>query len=224
MLTDQIRLTQACEQKDFVEWRQGRRHFSVWALDFDIPALRQACVQMRDSFSDYWLPDYNRQPHLTVAICGFTVAAPRRQDDYGLADLDAQHRDLLRAQLAPFMIEIGPPDSFASAAYFSVDDSQRGIEKLRRILVGEQPGAEDAGFVPHLTFGLYRIALPLSVVLAGLQAQNPLRPLRLKVSKLAWMVYEAAVVGGPLRTLGEFDLAAGRFNVLAPELLETFFE
>jgi hypothetical protein len=224
LLADHIPLTEACEQKDFVEWRQGRRYFSVWALDLDIPALRQACVEIRDSFSDYWLPGYGRQPHLTVAICGFTVAEPRHKDEDGLADLEAQRRDLLCAQLAPFMIEIGAPGSFASAAYFSVRDSQGGIEKLRCTLVGVQPGADDASFVPHLTFGLYRMALPLSVVLARLQAQNPLQPLQLRVGKLAWMIYEAAVIGGPLRTLGEFDLETGSFNVLAPKLLETFFE
>ena len=224
MLNDQTRLTLPCEQKDFVDWRQGRRYFAVWALDLDMPLLRHACTEMRDSFSDYWLPGYVRQPHLTVGLCGFPVAEPGRNDDYALAHFLAQRRRLLQARLAPFTVEIGAPDSFVSAAYFSVRDVQGGVDRLRRILAEAMPASEDSSFVPHVTFGLYRMALPLSPILAGLRVRNPLPPLRLEVRKLAWMIYEAAVIGGPLRTLGEFDLVASRFDVLAPDLLETLFE
>jgi len=118
-------------------------------------------------------------------------------------------------------VEIGAPDSFVSAAYFSVRDVEGGLEKLRRILGAE---VEEAGFVPHVSFALYRLALPLSAVLAELQARSPLAPCRLTVSKVVWMVYEAAVIGGPLFKLGEFDFETRRFEVLAGDLFEKVFE
>lgn len=218
-------LTQPCEQKDFVDWRQGRRYFAVWALDLDLPDLCQASAEIRAGLAAYWLPDYARQPHLTIGICGFPGAVSRRADDYGFAHLSAQCQALVAAAPASFCLEIGAPDSFASAAYFSVRDLAGGIAMLRQILAGGDNDIDtDTGFVPHVTFGLYQAVLPLPEVLAELRARNPLPPLRLTVGKLAWMVYEAAVIGGPLLKVGEFDLASGRFEVLADELFARVFE
>ena len=216
-------LTQPSEQKDFVEWRQGRRYFAVWALDLDLPDLCQASAEIRAALAAYWLPGYARQPHLTIGICGFPGALSRRADDYGSAHFSAQCQALVAAAPTSFCLEIGAPDSFVSAAYFSVRDLAGGIAQLRQILAGEEDDA-DTGFVPHVTFGLYQAALPLPDVLAELRARNPLRPLRLTVGKLAWMVYEAAVIGGPLLKVGEFDFASERFEVLADDLFERIFE
>lgn len=213
-------LTLPSEQKDFVDWRRGRRYFALWAIDLDGPLLRQASADIRDALDDYWLPGYVRQPHLTVGLCGFPAAIAGQADDYGFADFAAQCQALIAAAPARFDVEIGAPDSFVSAAYFSVRDLAGGLDKLRRILGSE---AEEAGFVPHVTFALYRSALPFSAVLAELQAGNPLAPCRLSVSKVAWMVYEAAVIGGPLLKLGEFDFETGRFEVVAGDLFEKVF-
>lgn len=217
-------LTQPCEQKDFVDWRQGRQYFAVWALDLDRPDLRRASAEMRAALAEYWLPGYARQPHLTIGICGFPGAVSRRANDYGFAHFSAQCQALVAAAPASFCLEVGAPDSFASAAYFSVRDPAGGIAQLRQILAGgDNDTDDDAGFVPHVTFGLYQAVLPLPEVLAELRVRNPLPPLRLTVGKLAWMVYEAAVIGGPLLKVGEFDFASGRFEVLADELFKQVF-
>lgn len=213
-------LTLPSEQKDFVEWRQGRTHFAVWALDLDLPVLHQASAEIRVLSGEYWLADYLRQPHLTVGLCGFPVANAAQLDDYALARFTAQCQALLDAAPSPFELEIGAPDSFTSAAYFSVRDLDGGIENLRRTLSG---GAEDSGFIPHVTFGLYREVFPLPDVLAKLQASHVLPPVRLRINKLVLMTYEAAIIGGPLTPLGEFNLATGRFEILAPELFEAAF-
>jgi 2'-5' RNA ligase len=217
-------LTQPCEQKDFVDWRQGRRYFAVWALDLDRPDLRQASAEIRAALAAYWLPGYARQPHLTIGICGFPEAVSRRADDYGFAHFSVQCQALVTAAPASFCLETGAPDSFASAAYFSVRDLVGGIAMLRQILAGGDNDIDtDTGFVPHVTFGLYQAVLPLPEVLAELRARNPLPPLRLTVGKLAWMVYEAAVIGGPLFKVGEFDFASGRFEVLDSDLFARVF-
>jgi len=213
-------LTLPSEQKDFVDWRRGRRYFAVWAIDLDGPLLRQACSDIREALDDYWLPGYVRQPHLTVGLCGFPVASSGQADDYGLAHFSAQRQALMAAAPERFEVEIGAPDSFVSAAYFSVGDLEGGLKKLRHILGG---GVEEAGFVPHVTFALYRSAFPLQAVLPELQARNSLAPYRLTVSKVAWMLYEAAVIGGPLLKLGEFDFDTGRFEVLAGDLFAQVF-
>lgn len=212
-------LTLPSVQQDFVEWRQGRRYYAVWALDLDSPMLRQVSHEICALQPACWLPDYVRAPHLTVGLCGFPAGQARRDDDYPLARFIAQQKALSDAAPTPFALEIGAPDSFTSAAYFSVSDFSGGIKKMRHLL-GE---ADDSGFVPHVTFGLYREAVPLSGVLAELQANNPFTPCRLVVRKLSWMIYEAAVIGGPLTKLGEFDLAARRFDVTNAAQFEAIF-
>lgn len=212
-------LTLPSEQRDFVEWRQGRKYFSLWAIDLDLPLLRTASGEIRRAMGDCCLPGYQRQPHLTVNLCGFPAATAKGVDDYPLAHFMAACDALKCAAAAPFSIEIGGPDSFTSAAYFSVRDLDGGIEKLRHIL-----GAGDANYVPHVTFALYRAALPLPAVVADLRARNPLPDSRLQITRLAWMVYEAAVVGGPLTTVGEFDLQTNRFAVREPDLWTTVFD
>lgn len=212
-------LTLPSVQHDFVEWRLGRCYYAVWALDFDHPMLRQASGEICAALPDYWLPGYVRAPHLTVGLCGFPAAQARRDDDYALTDFTVQLQALSDAAPAPFAVEIGAPGSFTSAAYFSVRDFDNGIEQLRHLL-GEADGSD---FVPHVTFGLYRAALPLHNVLAQLRAHNPLTTCRLEVHKLSWMVYEAAVIGGPLCKLGEFDLATRRFEVIEKQQMEAIF-
>jgi 2'-5' RNA ligase len=214
-------LTLPSQQKDFVDWRQGRLFYSVWALDLDIPDLCQASADMRQVLSNYRLMGYVRQPHLTLGLCGFPVANPKLADDYGLARFCTQRAALLRAMPKPFCLEIGAPNSFTSAAYFSVRDLEGGLETLRQILDAD---AEDHGFVPHVTFALYRAAFPLRNMLAELQQGNALVPFRLPISKLSWMVYEAAIIAGPLTSVVEFDLISRRFVILAPDLYEALFK
>lgn len=216
-------LTLPSEHKDFVEWRQGRRQFAVWAIDLDLPVLRRASAEVREALADYWLPGYDRQPHLTVALCGFPVANPERADDYGAQRFLAQRQALIDAAPAPFCLEIGGTESFTSAAYFSVHDRDGGIAGLRRILGEEPPAAEGASFVPHVTFALYGVARPLRTVLADLKVHCRLLPFRLEVSKLAWMLYEASVIGGPLAKVCEFDLVTGHLSVMAPDRFRTAF-
>ncbi|EKE17025.1 MAG: hypothetical protein ACD_10C00660G0002 [uncultured bacterium] len=214
-------LTLPSEQKDFVDWRRGRALYAVWALDLDIPVLCQASAALRRVLSNYGLAGYVRQPHLTVGLCGFPVAQPKLADDYGLASFVTQREALQRAMSKPFCLEIGAPDSFTSAAYFSVRDLEGGVENLRQILDAD---AEKSGFVPHVTFALYRAAFPLRHMLAEMQRGHALAPFRLAVGKLSWMVYEAAIIAGPLTQVVEFDLESRRFAILAPDLFEALFK
>lgn len=216
-------LTVPSVQQDFVAWRQGRRHFAVWAIDLDVPALREACENLQSTLVDLWLPGYCRQPHLTVHLCGFPVPMRQLADDYGLAELLAQQQSLQQVKQPPFGLEIGLPKSFSSAAYFSVRDVDGGLAALRHLLAAAGAGLDGGDFTPHVTVGLYRDCLPMDSVVTRLREANRLPPFFLTVHQLALMVYEAAVVGGPLVTLGKFDLTAGNFEWLAPELLRELF-
>jgi len=215
--------TLACEQRDFVEWRRGRTHYAVWAIDVDTPALRAATAAMRDHLGPCLLPDYHRQPHVTLRLCGFPAAVPRLGDDYPATTLHRQITALHAAAPAPFALEVGRPDSFASAAYLSVADCAGGIRAVRQSLSATE-GVDDAfPYTPHVTCGLYRGEFHLPTLLREMAGHNPGQPVRLQVTRLTLMVYEAAIIGGPLVSLCEFDLATRQIWITERPLMKRLF-
>ena len=216
-------MTLASVQRDFVEWRKGRSHYAVWAIDVDTPALRSAIAAMRAHLADHLLPDYRRQAHVTLHLCGFPAATANLDDDFPAAMLQDQIAALKTSAPPPFVVEIGNPDSFASAAYFSVDDCAHGILATRRALAGNRHPDETFPYTPHVTCGQYRHELPLATLTRHMTACDTGLPARLRVDRLTLMAYEAAIIGGPLTNLCEFDLATRQIRVLNPALMETLF-
>jgi hypothetical protein len=222
-LSARHQVTLASVQRDFVEWRKERTHYAVWAIDVDTPALRAAIAAMRAHLADCLLPDYRRQAHITLHLCGFPAALPNLDDDYPAATLRDQIATLQAAAPAPFVLEIGRPDSFTSAAYFSVDDHSGGIHAARCALAGNRNPDEIFPYTPHVTCGLYRDEFPLPALVQRMAACDSGLPVRLQVDRLTLMVYEAAIIGGPLSGLCKFDLTTRQIKVLDPTLMATLF-
>lgn len=215
-------LTLPSVQRDFVEWRRGRAHYAVWALNVDGAELAMRSARLRAAFVRQLLPDYCRQPHITVQLCGFPVAQPSLVDDFGVADLATHLAGLKAARVAPFAIELGHLASFTSAAYFAVSDPAGGIASLRRAL--RPPEAEDdIPYVPHVSFALYRCAVPLLGLLQEMRAVAGDAIHRLEIKRLSLMCYRASLIGGPLSTLAEFDLRKGCLEVRAPAQMGKLF-
>lgn len=189
------------EQRDFVEWHRGRPQFALWAVALADPAVDARLEQLRAALQPLLLPGYRREPHVTVQLCGFAVDRPQAADEFGPDQLQAQLAALERLRLPPFELRIGGAFSFSAAACLAVRDPSRSLRRLRAALA--RPGAFDppARYVPHVTAGLYGGAWPLRAVRARLRPLTALPEITVTVSKLAWMSYATAVVGGPLCTL-----------------------
>lgn len=215
-------LTLPCCLRDFVEWRKGRSVYAVWALDLGNSLLSGRSEGMRRHFAKYLLADYCRQPHLTVGLCGFPAPKAMLEDDYGRASLVRHVQALKSAQLSPFMIDVGEADSFSSAAYFSVTDSGRALVRLRDVL-GASAVSNGLPFVPHVTFGLYRAAVPLLRVVQEMRTAERSESISLEIGKLSLMAYQASEIGGPLRTLAEFDLRHGCFEIREARQMDDLF-
>ena len=196
--------TLPCEQRDFVEWRQGRSEFAVWAIDLDLPDLVALSAQYRHHLQHFLLADYLRQPHITLQIAGFPCATARLADDFPPQQMQAQIARLRAIEQAPFAIEILGVDSFSSAAYFTIGDPSGGIARIRNALACA--GDDDFPYIPHVTFGLYRAAFPMLDVMCELSAGPTFKPLQLMINKVSLLTYRAAVIGGVLSTALEFDL------------------
>lgn len=196
--------TLPCEQRDFVEWRQGRSEFAVWAIDLDLPDVSALTWQYQQHLQEYLLADYLRQPHITLQIAGFPCATARLADDFTPQQRQAQTDRLQAIRQAPFAIELAGVDSFSSAPYFTVSDCTGGIARIRQALAWA--GDDDYPYTPHVTIGLYRAAFRLANVQRALSAGPSFAPLQLIISKISLLSYQAAVIGGVLSPVLEFDL------------------
>ena len=213
-------------QKDFTDWRAGRHRYAVWAIDLDHDWLREASDRMRRHCADLLLPDYTRQPHVTLRICGFPQPDRRLGDDYTQADFGAQISALESAQIEPFPISIGALDTFTAAPYFSVLDIDGGIAHARRALAmpaGDGPGEKGFPYVPNVTFGLYGGRFPMPDVASRLSSAPEIANAQLTVKRLTLMTYEASVIAGPLTSVCAFDLESQTLRMLDPEVMEALF-
>ena len=213
-------------QKDFTDWRAGRHRYAVWAIDLDHDWLREASEKMRRHCADLLLPDYARQPHITLRISGFPSLERRLEDDYTHAGFAAQVSALESARIEPFPISIGALDTFTTAPYFSVLDIDGGIARARRALAmpaGDGPGEKGIPYVPHVTFGLYGGRFPLAGVIHRLRSGPENKSVRLTIRRLTLMTYEASVIAGPLTSVCEFDLESQTSKAIDPAAMGTLF-
>lgn len=212
--------TVATIQKDFVDWRQGRSRYAVWAIDLDLPGLGAASARMRRHLDEYFLPQYDRQPHITLRICGFPGPCRGFDDDYTPDLFKSQIGFLERSRLRPFSLSIGSPGSFPSAAYFSVGDDDGGIARVRQVLADDGPGEKNFPYLPHVTFGLYRGRFPMAEVQRRMRSFPGPVATQVTVGSLVLMSYQAAVIGGPLTACGEFDLERQSWRILDAKALD----
>jgi len=213
-------------QKDFTDWRAGRHRYAVWAIDLDRDWLRDASDKMRRHCAELLLPDYARQPHITLRICGFPCRERRLSDDYTHADFAAQVSALESARIEPFPISIGALDTFTTAPYFSVLDIDGGIARTRQTLAmpaGDGPGEKGFPYVPHITFGLYGGRFRMTDVNHRLRSGPENQSIRLTIRQLTLMTYEASVITGPLTSVCAFDLESQILRTLDPEAMEALF-
>lgn len=198
-------LTLRNEQRDFPEWHLGRPHYALWALDVDVPALRQRVAAAERHLSGLLLADYSRQPHVTLSLCGFPSACPQHTDDFGAAALAAQLAALRRAQPRPFDIEVGALASFASVPYLAVQDAGGQIAALRECLAGGSLNDSCGTYTPHVTVGLYADAWPMSEVQARLASFAGREALHLRISGISLLSYASAHIGGALACRARYD-------------------
>lgn len=200
-------------RQDFVEWHDGRPRYALWAVDVDIPAVAQRVAAADRHLGGLLLDGYRRQPHVTLGLCGFPQAQPRRRDDYGPAALAAQLAGLRRVCCAPFEIAIGGLSSFTSAPFLSVADIDGGIARLRHGLAVADINRPDGAYTPHVTVGLYAGSWPAADVLRRLEAFAEVEALKLRIARISLMSYCARDIGGPLTVAADFELGEGRLRL-----------
>lgn len=202
--------TMQTERRDFVEWHRGRSPYVFWALDVDVPQLRAELVRAAECLGGLLLGDYQRQPHVTLDLCGFPRRVSTHEDEFDQAFLDAQIARLRTVNLPSFEIEIGGLESFISAPYLALRDPSSALTAIRACLADTSSNRLQGHYVPHATVGLYAAAWPTAEVLARLRAFGASGMIRLRVERISLMSYAPAEIAGSLQILGDYWLNTGR--------------
>lgn len=195
-----------CELRDYPEWHHGRRLYCVWTLPVRDRQVLERLQAAQQQLSPWLHQGYRRQAHVTLFVCGFDAQVRHRDDDFTRQMQLLQCEAMEMLAQASFSLSIGGLDSFASAPYLQVSDPEAVLPRLRDALQRISPEIRQAGYVPHLTVGLYRQAVPWPHLQARISAFDHAEPLTLQVSELQLCCYHASELFGPLIPLRRIRL------------------
>jgi len=192
--------TLASEARDFHEWHLGRPRFAVWAIPIDDARVQRRLDEMRTALYPLLLPGDERQPHITIQICGFPVREAHRPGDFTPAQLQVQIRTITHLAPSSFRLQIGGAFSFLSAPCLAVSGSGTGLRTLHELWRPEVQSLMRDKWIPHVTAGLYRHAWPMAEIEQRLQKLADLPPIELEIRTLDWMSYDCRRIDGPLQS------------------------
>ena len=199
-------------RRDFPEWHLGRSPFVFWALDVDSAAIRAQVARATAHLGGFLLDGYDRQPHVTLDLCGFPVASGGRADEFAPEYLARQCAALGAARIPAFEIEVGGLSSFSSAAFLGVADQGGHIGAIRACLAVDGQARLLGNYVPHVTVGLYGGAWPADEVGTKLAGFSAGEAIRCRIDCISLMAYQPTEIGGPLTCLADYLLASGELR------------
>lgn len=191
--------------RDYPEWHRGRKHYTLWLIEPRSEEIYKRVNAAREHLSEFLLKPYQRQPHITLFVCGFLAEIPHFDDDYSRAQLE-RHTELLKqSNVGPFRIEIGGLKSFASAPFLEVQDREGGIERLRTLLAADGKEIAWNTFTPHITVGLYSGTFCSKEVGQRISTFSS-KPIRLTVDRVSFARYHAQKIAGALSCEDDVEL------------------
>ncbi|MBS3955360.1 MAG: 2'-5' RNA ligase family protein [Methylomicrobium sp.] len=194
-------------RRDFPEWHLGRSRFAFWAIDVDFPDVGQKVNAAKQHLAEFLLDDYNRQPHITLSLCGFPSNNPRHSDDFVAKAFDCQIAWMRLACLKPFEIKIGTLSSFSSAPFLHVHErGTSSIATLHSCLASSVQVYFSPAYTPHVTVGLYAGTWPRETIFSRMKAFPQSSATSCLIQRISLMSYDAAEIGGPLQTIADYHL------------------
>ncbi|PTS85733.1 2'-5' RNA ligase [Pseudomonas sp. HMWF032] len=194
------------EQRDYPEWHLGRSRYAAWVLPVQCPHLLAHIACLQHAFSDWLHPPGRRQAHITVFVCGFISGQARHNDDVSKRQRQQQFKAIGRASRQPLTLEIGQPDSFASAAFLPVSDPSGQLQHWRTLLSEHSQEVRQSPYHAHITLGLYRQRVDAPLIRARLIELAEEHPRKLPVNSLQYVHYRARQLFSPLCVRQSFSL------------------
>ncbi|MDS7935822.1 2'-5' RNA ligase family protein [Acinetobacter sp. V91_7] len=188
--------------RDYPEWHLGRQNYALWYLEINDQKLVDYLDGLRAHFSDFMLEPNSRQYHVTLFICGFlTDESKLYKDDFSFSKFEQQREILRKKNFASFELKIGSVDSFSSALFVEIQDTENILSLIRQELgtVSNEIAALD--YCPHITLGLYRENYNSDLILqkiSELPVQYKHAEFELKIEHLTFGYYQAQTLQGKL--------------------------
>ena len=211
-------LTQACEDRDFVEWHRGCPWCAVWVLRVDKAQVQALVASVRDRLVTDLLPRYERQAHVTVAYRGLMAQGT----NYPYAEYTPEHllRDVERLQalqLPPFELQIQGVGSFSTVPYLAV--VAEGALSHLHVAMRLHAADPDWSYAPHVTVGHYGRRVPMELMMERMQSGVAPGVLwQTKISEIWLARYRTNDIAGPLYWEGRFDLHSNTYRAEAGAL------
>lgn len=204
-------LTQPCQARDFAEWHRGCPWCAVWLLWLDLPPVQGRVISVRAALQPWLLPQYARQPHVTLAYRGLQSAgAAHPAAEFGVKQLSRDLEALEALKLQPWHIRLQGAGSFSTVPYLGVEDD--GALAAVHAALAPVPLWADWQYVPHVTLGHYGTAVPMSEVQTCLdRAVQDQAPMTVRVEHIWLARYRTHDIAGPLTLEGCWDLRQQRY-------------
>lgn len=188
--------------RDYPEWHLGRQNYALWYLEINDQKIVDYLDALRAHFSEFLLEPNSRQYHITLFICGFLKHETKvYSDDFSLSELEQQSEILRKENFPSFQLKIASVDSFTSALFVEVQDTENILSKIRQKLglISNEIAALD--YYPHITLGLYKTDYSSDLILrkiSELPVQYKQAEFDLKVEHLTFGYYQAQTLQGQL--------------------------
>ncbi|AVN25045.1 2'-5' RNA ligase family protein [Acinetobacter baumannii] len=188
--------------RDYPEWHLGRQNYALWYLEINDQKLVHYLDQLRAHFSEFLVEPNHRQYHVTLFICGFLTHETKVHcDDFSFTEFEQHKKVLIQENFAPFQLKIGSVDSFSSALFVEVQDTENNLSLIRQKLgiVSNEIAALD--YCPHITLVLYKKDYSSNLILqkiSQLPVQYTQAEFDLKVEHLSFGYYQAQILQGQL--------------------------
>ncbi|RSP96318.1 2'-5' RNA ligase family protein [Acinetobacter baumannii] len=188
--------------RDYPEWHLGRQNYALWYLEINDKKIVDYLDDLRGHFSEFLVEPNHRQYHITLFICGFLTHETKiYSDDFSFNEFE-QHRQIFsKENFSSFQLKIGSIDSFSSALFIEIRDTENILFQIRQKLglVSNEIAALD--YCPHITLGLYKKDYSSDLILrkiSELPVQYTQAEFDLKVEHLTFGYYQAQILQGQL--------------------------
>jgi len=185
--------------RDYPEWHLGRQNYALWYLEINDQKIVDYLDALRAHFSEFLIEPNHRQYHV---ICGFLTNETKIYgDDFSFGEFVQQREILKKEDFAPFHLKIGSIDSFSSALFVEIGDTENILFQIRQKLglVSNEIAALD--YCPHITLGLYKTDYSSDLILrkiSELPVQYKQTEFDFKVEHLTFGYYQAQTLQGKL--------------------------
>lgn len=194
--------THAACDKNLNGWHQGIPWYGFWAVLVTQPEWLEVIRSAQTHMQAYLLPDYARQAHITLSASGLLA-----EQHFSAAHYQQQKQQILNSPPKAFSVKASHLNSFLSAPYLRIEDTQHGLLNLRTLLGAITSDDEPAIYHPHITLGFYREAFASQEIVGKFKTFKAPQLPELHISDIVYCRYRTDKLQSAFEVIETFPLS-----------------